>query len=631
MDGKKVLVGLVAAAGIAVGGLVLMKQSSAPRSPASQIAESMPSTVSVVSQVMTPAEELLPDLNKQTIAFFVVSPRQFDVVVPALEGLRDHFASTAVWKKYELDKLLAEAYAEFGKSFKEGYEKSGENSVADLAGAQAMVYDIWSNVNEALLAFSSKTFDVAHGVQVPETLLSFAFKDSAASAKYYELLEKQILMGKPELKTDSLTIKHLTDRTGLDFELTNKEIPKPLHFVLVNQGNKVFAMFGGNDPVDFLTANPADRLSESEIYKKTANSALDSSGMSMFINTADMARYLDSLLTNLKVEDAEVVEGLNEMKKALLFYSDFDAIGMSGSLKEGFGFKSCVVTKPGSQLDGLYDELFKRQATAAPAHDFYKLVDEHTMLANRFSFDILQIGLKAMELKYADPSKVPGTDAASAEVMKNMLEVFKKVEAAFDRYGFREGGFVVNTAAGTPIPSIGLYLGGSKLSRDVLIQTLGDEIKSYAASPEGAELIKIVQGRDGNKKIEINMGPGMQIQVALVSDNAVVATIDPSLVLSASSAIKSGKGYLDGANLGSGSLRKMIVDGDYFFYLNTDATIEMAKPFLPMLISQSPTPIDMNDVDEILNKLRASLVSGQISGRPAPGTTCSEGRLQIVK
>jgi hypothetical protein len=414
----------------------------------------------------------------------------------------------------------------------------------------------------------------------------------------------------------------------LTFEVKPKDGPLPIRFALLRQEGKVLAVFGNHSANDFLATSGADRIENHASFKRVSAGFLPKSGIHFFFDLQRASQYIKSLFDFVEKLDTSNAADLAEARKVLDLYDDFEAFAGSIATTPDIGMKSCVASKPGSVMDRIYNEFLNERKARQGVYQAHKVVDERTMFALSVSMDVLTISSKFFQEKYSDPSKIPGMDQEGAVEMQKVYGAFDAARQVIDTFRFKDVAAVVNKPLMGMIPTGGVYFGGSVLKDAELVNKAAETIRSVGGP---AVPLKVGADPDGKPRIELAGSPGMIVYIALVKDDSLFMTMDLSLVDSLKAALSGERSYFDTTSLGRSGLQKFLENLDYFMYLNTDSILAMAKPYVPLLLAQQPDlKIEQAEIDELLTRLRTSLLISQRSYQTQTNGMCTESHWELL-
>ena len=130
-----------------------------------------------------------------------------------------------------------------------------------------------------------------------------------------------------------------------------------------------------------------------------------------------------------------------------------------------------------------------------------------------------------------------------------------------------------------------------------------------------ARIVKVPGATSGPlvEKLEITAG-GEAISFIPISDKAVLASGSPAMLDAATRQILAPASFLPALQVKNKSTLENLAASDYYFVLNASTLMELAKPFIPLLLMQMPeAKVSPVQVEEVLKLLSFGLVGVQTS------------------
>jgi hypothetical protein len=629
-ENKNLIIGLVVAAAIGLGGFLYMQNQGSSGSSLTASAPSAGGSSTALSNVGEVAPGMVPSqvpgvigaLSQDVLLAFAVSPANFNPVLAWGEGVYNSFAGTGAWKRLNLGEILK-------KSFMDGLKPDTEDGKAAIAMYNEL--SRWyTQINQISFIASKQKFPVVENIEAPMLMASVAFQEAANANEAYDRILSQVMQGKPTLQEGGLKLTKRADpEKAVDIEAGDPTGKVKIKGLFRLQGQAMELLVGTADSKIFLTDAADKRLVGSQIWSQIGHGSAPNAGIAMYVDTDSVLDTFEGVMDGVaKMMPPEGgVEQLAEVKKMFALQRGFGPAIASMSFDGGLRSSSCGLVKADSPAGKL---LMPIVAARKPGGDngFFRAIDERTIVAGQIQLTVLRMQLENFKRMR---TQVPA-DVAQEPQFVQVEKVLKDLEEIDAKFKFSTLGLVVNTPIGGPIPSVGIFFGGSALSGEDLVARFADQWNSLAHQ-FGLPLPPAeVKDAPGGKRVEIPIQGTMTVIGGLVADNSLLFTVDPSLVEGVRNHLKSSKAFLDNYDLDKFGVKEGIRNGDFLMFVNTEGLIDMGKPYLPIAIAQQKAEpkVELGEAEEILNLLKSNLVISGWNHAPSPGVLCSEGRMTTL-
>lgn len=614
MNSKTAVIAVVAIAVIA--GIYFASQSSAPGGARNlSRVEGGAVTGALLPDEAPQVEEdsLLHDISADSLAIVHFTAQNIDPAVKYFERLWGRVAATKLGQKQGMRASLLETIKQ---------QQPASADTQELEKAAEIVSQAWDDVDEAIIVVSDKKVSAPELGDVPLTLFEAEFSGGGTVDRLKAFIDDEVLKGQPVLEENDITLKRRDGAEGVyDFTL-NSPAGKGVSGAVVAQGDSFSVTFGTQDLGVFRASEAGKMLVNSAAWRTAGLSMLPGSGMFIYLDYSRLQTLMDDLMklaAEAGGQEAAVAGGLQGQLQSQ--FGQFGVLGSSVVFGNGVTSLTCITIKEGSKMEQFYSRLLDARGKAESAGEFYKLISDNTLLAFRVQLDVIPFYFDMFREYYGTALD----EAQAPEDAQRLRAMIDKAEQQFNRLGFREFGVVLNIAPGNPMPELGMLLGQGALEGEQALSTVAEVMNDYFPQP-----VASVDSASGSPRLKINTGQPVPVEGAVVGSNSVYITSNPYSFEKVSQALSGEGNYLLKENTGLEHPEAALRTGDYFFYLNSELALQMARPWLGMAAAQAPGS-GPEELQEVADVFAGRFISTQFTTRGTEGAVCSRAQMVTLQ
>ena len=205
---------------------------------------------------------------------------------------------------------------------------------------------------------------------------------------------------------------------------------------------------------------------------------------------------------------------------------------------------------------------------------------------------------------------------------------FKKFREEFQ---FEEIGVSLYASSAVTVPNVVFYIESKNKSAVELLQAIRDLKEKLPTQAQSQVTLEEEKDTSGVvTKLKFAGTGGFAVVAAPVSDNAIVLSQNEFLIAAAKTALSEDSAFFSATKRGS-EVIKRIGRSDVTIYLSSEVVLKVAKPLIPLILSQKPELQDhAAEINEILDKLAKNILSTQWLTNPEENLICVEGVTELL-
>ena len=594
---------------------------SAPSSSATGESASLtpPTAVAPEAPKVEMVDSLVSKLAAQSLLTFELLPRNVDLLVTPTADFYNRLSQTKAWKRLQPSAAIA---AQAEKAAESNPAMAMLGGFGQAGQVPPEVKELWNGLAEFSIALSAKTFPLetqGKKFNIPPLAIIAKFSSDTVAQKYIGLLNQQLeplkaqaeMMGVQVSQPNPNTLEVLAPVPGAQAPIQASLSMKSPHIVL---------LLGTNDLLNFFEKKSA---TPSEAATLNARSWIPTAALAGSVQFDSLFKLIQDLMMASLPEGTTSTQEIQQVKKMIDMYAGLKLVTYSSGVHTGaLRANSCINTVSDSSMDKMY-KVFADKSTSGGASVAARLIDDQSMLALDYPINMLQYSWTLLQ----ENSKQMG-EALPPEQKKG-LEAFEKVNGMLNKFGFQKLVLSVATAPAGSMPRGAILLTNSKLSGEDLLKQFADslnELISYAQTMQGGKapetpLVKIAKNGT-TTQIQIQAGM-MPVIGQLAGNNNIAFGIDPYYLSSVSEKLASSTTpeYLISK---FAAAKGDLLAASQVTFINSALTLDVLKPWFAMMVPPGKG-ITAEDLNEISNLLRTSILATQRFDMLQPGLFCSTG------
>ncbi len=561
-------------------------------------------------------------IHSHFLAALAIYPQNLSRLVDFLAILKSRFTHTQLWQYFNLDKALEEF------NFRQVLGQRAERNLSDkqVNGLELLLLaqDIFRTGKEFFLAASQDKFvlDSQTGIQIPSLYGVARFTSDVIPARARDVVLRAIKSQTPE---SDIRLAAL-DESNLRIEFSLRRRPS-IGGLLILHEKDIQVTLGIADEKQFLASGSQESMFQSSLWTRTAPAFPPSPIFVGLLDYRSAWPILDGILNHASQGSTTAFSTSS--------LTNFESVGLGATIGNGLEFRQCATLKSDSNSRKNFEEYVSEVNRSSSHSEFERLVTAQTIFGLRIPRRLLFF-LAREYGRSLTPSAFSSIENDAS--WKGFLSHIDDLEGIVSHIPFEELGILIN-AGPHMLPEFGLFLGGGDtIAIRELAQRLNEVIKVLGAGlssdrlPE-ARIVEVPGTGPFEQKLEIMAG-GEAISFIKVSNNAMFASGSQELLDSVPRLIRSSSPLLPVSETAAQENPRYVANSDYYFVLNTTPLLELAKPFIPLLLMQEPElKISAPQVEEVLNLLSFRLFAEQTtlvdsSVHSGTGTLCGGLRIQ---
>ncbi len=597
---------------------------------------------------------VLSALNDTVFMAAAIKPKNLQPVIDHIEIVKGKLQATVAWKKLKLDEALEGVSLE--KLLQQASQAGLPGAPGEMPALQVspfevfkVIQSVWMGLTEFTLALSSKDFalEPSSNLKAPGIHLSATFNDDVVVKQVSEFLKQMTAqpaaaLDAPDASQAAAGMPFPLKAVGSDGKKYEFSAPPPINVqgAINIQEKRLTATIGTVDETSFLAGSGSPLLVESPQWKKAAAALLPKPLIYAYLDNTRLKPYLANII-RLATQmggpgETPGVPAPADLTESIMgAWSNFLLVSMGLNFQQGMGARQCVDVSAGSSADKIYREYLSmaRSESAAGKSAFQNLIGPKTIAAIHVPRRYVLLAVD--QIRQSVTQSAPAGSAATPE-WEAFHQQLDRIKSSIQKMKVDEFGVIVNGPAFGPMPEFGIFVGAhEKINLSEFAAALTDLITSIGQEVGAGNLPTVSVGQNADPalgiagdRIELNMGSGQAIPLVPVSENTLVATESPEMISAVPELLKSPNGFFGKLSISDADLVARASEADFYLYLNTDGVIELAKPFLPLLLMQrQDLQIGMPEIEEVLNILKFGILAVQSSSEASEGEICSELRV----